>query len=234
MRTTKPGHKIQTRKFPSLWNQTVKLVGILSAVGGLILFGDWAQDQYVHLVPEVHAHDADPAASYVLPFVIRNTSHIFDLTDVTLECGIDTVVFEDNEQRRYGVSDLIVDSDATFPVISSNSQVNYPCDAAGILKAQTDGSVHLGGLATRPNVASSQLRVTTMCAWIGATYRTLGIRRTYISTMFEWIATPTGHTWLEGPIAANSPSRIGCRAKAAPPFIRLNGTERPYYWPNFF
>jgi hypothetical protein len=140
------------------------------------------------------------------------------------------VVFKDEENRSYGVSDVILDSDVHIQSIPRNSPVNYPCDAKDVLRAQTDGSIRLGGLASRPGYGNIKLTVSEMCVWIGVKYKMIGVSRKTQSIMFEWIPMPGGgHQWIEGPIVSSPITQAAqtCRAKPAPPFVRLHGESNP-------
>ena len=183
--------------------------------------------------PQIHVHDADPSASYVLPFVITDGSSIFAMKQVTLLCGVDKAVFEDDKGHLYSVGQVILNSDVYEGSIPPNFPINYPCSANGVLKAQRDGRLRLGSLETEPGVVHSGLKVATMCVWIGIKYKILGIQRIYVSHMFEWIRTPTGHQWLEGPIAAPHTTQgpQDCLPSPHGPFVRLRGDEEaPQLW----
>ncbi len=171
-------------KRASLFSRTLNLVLTVSGVVGLIIFGDWTYEDYERTIPEINAVDADPATSFVLPFIVTNQSKLLNMTNVTLSCGIDLVTFEDADKKIYGVQGAIANSDVVLKEID-DVPVNYPCNAEGILRAQTDGSLRLGGLLTQPGVVHSQLKVKNMCIWIGVKYKTFWIGRTYISPMFD-------------------------------------------------
>jgi hypothetical protein len=214
------------REKASLISRILNLALTISGIVGLIIFADWAYDQYERTTPEIHAVDSDPATSFVLPFFIKNRSVRFDMTNVTLSCGIELATFEDFDKKLYGVGQAIANSDVTLRKIDE-VPVNYPCNAEGILRAQVDGRLRLGGLLTQPGVVHSQLKVKNMCVWIGVKYETFGIRRSYISPMFEWIVTPTGHKWLEGPLVSGQKTDVvqTCPERSTPPFMRLRADD---------
>ncbi len=219
----------------SLLSRILNLVLTVSAIVGLIIFADWTYDQYERTIPEIHAVDADPGTSFVFPFIVKNRSIMFNMTNVTLSCGIELATFEDSDKKIYGVGGGIANSDVVLKEIDDDP-VNYPCNAEGILRAQADGRLRLGGLLTQPGVVHSQLKVNNMCVWIGVKYETSGIRRTYISPMFEWIVTPTGHKWLEGPLVSGKKTDVvqTCPERPTPPFIRLRADdEAPLFQSTF-
>lgn len=159
-----------------------------------------------------------------MPFAVKNTSNILPMSNVILTCGVDLATFADASGHRLGSTGLIMDSDATVAAIPPGETINYPCNASGALRAQADGTVEGGGLTTRAGVVTSDLTVESMCVWIKATYQTVWFRRRYVSQMFEWIQTPTGHQWLEGPLVSAQKTNIvqTCRPRPKPPFARFH------------
>jgi hypothetical protein len=205
------------KRFLSPWGFVVGAIGL---VASLIVF--W--ETYIQTLPEIHIRDADPTSSYVLPFVVVNKSQFFDMNNVTLKCVIEMVFFEDEEKHKFGEGGVVLDADVLVKQIPTSSQVNYPCEASGVLRAQSDGAVALGSLMTAPGAVHSKLTVSTMCVWISVTYETLGFKRKYRSHNFGWLITPSGHRWLEGPMAQGMTRDYLCPGDKAEVYTRLHGT----------
>ena len=203
------------KKLLSPWGLFVELTGLLAS---LIVF--W--ETYVQTLPEVSIRDADPTSSYVLLFVVANKSKFFDMDNVKLKCVVEMAVFEDEEKRKFDVGDVIVDADVSIQQIPTDSPVNYPCDASGILRAQSDGAIALGGLITDANATDSKLTLTTMCLWISVAYETFWVKRRYRSHNFGWLTTPAGHRWLEGPMAQGMTPNYLCPGDKAPLYAHLH------------
>jgi len=204
------------------WSITVE---VLSLIAALVVFFEI----YIHTVPDIAARDSDPTSSFVLPFKVANKSLIFDMNSVTLTCGIELAVFENEAKQKYGVGDVILDADKKIEKIGRNSSANYNCDASGVLRAQTDGALVLGGLKTPPGATNSKLTLVAMCIWIGAKYKTAGFQRAFQSDIWGWYVTPDGHhQWIEGPLAGGMSKEYLCERHIEGPFMRLqSGGKRP-------
>jgi hypothetical protein len=194
-------------------------LGLFVAVGTVI---GWVIAVYSPIFARPHDFET---ASYVLPFSIENRG-LTSITHVRLSCGFDMVAYRDRLHRLYGVGQVIANSDVQIPEIKSNESINYPCNADGVLLVNADGSVSLGGLHSGPGAAIPPFEVVSMCAWIEAKYLALWFYpRTYVSQMFEWVQTPTGHVWLEGPLVSRNKTDLtqACLPRPGPPFMRLLG-----------
>jgi hypothetical protein len=207
----------------SPWGLLLEIIGLAAS-----LYVFW--EVYFHTMPEVRARDSDPTSSFVLPFSVVNKSLIFDINSVTLTCGVELVAFENMEKQKYIVGDVILDTDTKIEKIPRNSPTNYSCDASGVLRVQTDGSLALGILQTPPNAINSKLTVSTMCVWIGMKYKTVGISRTFQSQVWGWYTTPDGHhQWIEGPRAEGISKEYLCKGAIDGPFMHLQKSGLPLF-----
>jgi hypothetical protein len=176
--------------------------------------------------PEIRPRDVIDGSSFVLPFTVRNPSAVFDMDNVEFTCGVDLVHFEDAEGKTGGLSDVAFVTGHYS--ISANSSINYPCDASGIVQILTDGSLTLrNSLSTKPGVFRPPLKVLTMCLWIGGDYKLMGLTRRFTSTIFDWIATPAGHQWLEGPVAHEMSAQYMCSPAVRTPYMLIKGSAPP-------
>jgi hypothetical protein len=167
-------------------------------------------DIFQKLAPEVHPHDSDSASPYILPFIVKNRSSIFDMKDVYLTCAADLVIYEDAVGHRVVSSGFMVGQDSYLEVIrGDDSPKNYPCDTTAVMHANPNGSLSMGNLMTSPNVVQSELKVVTMCVSIRVKYKTGFIPRTYMSPVFQWVKTPEGSQWLEGQVIGEKNSISG-------------------------
>jgi hypothetical protein len=64
-------------------------LALVASIFGIILFGDWARDQYSKIVdPEIAILDSDPASPFLFPFAVRNESPFLAMKEVTWKCSI--------------------------------------------------------------------------------------------------------------------------------------------------
>src|SRR5450631_1405009 len=75
------GHCLK-RRLLSPWALTVELAGLIAA---LVVF--W--DVYFDTVPEIQSLAPDFSSPFLLPFSVKNPSHIFAMKDVTFYCLVD-------------------------------------------------------------------------------------------------------------------------------------------------
>jgi hypothetical protein len=187
-------------------SRLIAFVAVSSAIVGLVLFGDWARDQYERLALEIHPHDTVDASSLVLPFQVTNRS-LFRMHNVEFTCGIDLLYFMDAD-RKTGILRDMTFAATGAPSIKRNKLVNYPCDASRFVQIRPDGSLIMGfpsgqSMTTKPFAFRPPLTIVKMCLWISGQYRLFGTTIHFATTMFQWPAAPGQRQWIEGPISGD-------------------------------
>jgi hypothetical protein len=138
-------------------------------VCGIILFGDWVNDQYAKTTPEIGIVDSDPASPFSFPFSVRNASAFFSMTGVKWSCNI--------RHLEFGIgnvaNDLTVGSGAVHQISPSTSE-NYGC------------GIQMRGLEIR-----------SLIMVVSIDYNILG-RQRHHDVPFTWIASASRPRWIEG------------------------------------
>lgn len=180
------------------------LLGIAGAMVALLaLFG-----VYVYAIPDIDANNSEP--SLILPFVVKNGSRLFDMTNVELSCGIDSAAYEAGDGKW-----LAVPAPALFGPTKSvevlhrhGGTTNYPCDASDYVYRRNIWGDLCFGTKSTCGEANYKFKTSHMCVWIKVDYDILSgwLPRHVNSAVFSW----NGREWIKGPIAAERPKEPMC------------------------
>jgi hypothetical protein len=150
-------------------------------------------DEYHATLPEISPDTTISDISLALPFVVRNKSNFFSITNAHLSCEWDYPTWQGNgafRLRMRGNSGPAFSSkspDDTGITIAPGEAVNFVCDFSKHARAAYENGVPLMPVSVR-------LR-------INVTYQTAPLPwdRTYLSPQFNWEKADAGFRWLEGP-----------------------------------
>jgi hypothetical protein len=174
----------------------VALIGFLVAVGGLWSLGALLLSAYQNTVPEITARDSETESTFLLPFIIQNKSGAFDMKDVELTCGVGAFILGNGKQTMFQVAGLV--SSQKNAIIAAGHQINFPCDASGLVKFEGAKGIDILGLhADLPGI--EPMKVVGIQTALTVKYETLGKTRTYHSDPFDWTCTAQACHWTKGP-----------------------------------
>jgi hypothetical protein len=168
---------------------------LIAAVFGIILFVDWARDQYAKTIPEIAPKESEASSRTPPAFIVKNVSPYFAMgSDVQLICGIDSATFEVNGKRiGFGIP---VTSGISNPPIVPGKTAEYRCDPSAYMKVENGGISLMGLLAKMPDTVGAELRLTEAIVRVAVKYRTLGLARESISEMWKLERNPD-FRWTE-------------------------------------
>jgi len=201
------------------------LIGYAASIAGLI--GPfWPTD------PEFHPRASFSGQLTDIAFEGFNPSTLFNIENATLICGVDQMWLEDADGRLFGASDAaFVTGKSSIP---ARGHIEYQCDASGLLQIRPDGGVTMrGALNSPPSNFRGPLKIKKMCLWVGVDYRLLGFDRKFRSTIFQWPASDTDHSWLNGMVARDAirnlagVNAVECSNYIRFPYILFNGPGPP-------
>ena len=217
------------------WQVFAVIATILGAFGVLDYFygHPWPSD------PEIYPHDTIVDLSLVLPFTVKDTS-AFEMENVEFRCGIDLIWAEDAKNQQVVIRDVAF-KEGVYPIPARSPPINYPCNAAELLKIKPDGTLSLYGSSTTleqkvPRTYSAPWHVRKMCVWIGGKYKFAGFQQSFTSIIFQWPAAPGLHQWIEGPIVRQPPKEeqipgwfkdaLQCSPSVVFPYMLVDGPGR--------
>jgi hypothetical protein len=193
---TKTTHHLLVRP----WAIFVEITGVLVA---LVVFFE----VYFQTTPEVNANNSEPYS--LLPFIIKNGSTFFDMTDVKLSCGIESAAYDIGNGVWVGTGMAsLFGPNETVPVIHRHGGIaSYPCKASDYLHRNIWGDLCVG-LATACPDATATFKTSYMCVWIQVDYATFfgWWSRHANSEIFSW----NGREWIKGPMAADRSKEFMC------------------------
>jgi hypothetical protein len=167
--------------------------------------------------PEISAAPSEDGSSPLLHFSVVNKSGWFGIADIRLSCAADSLWYLDDAGHKFGLGEAFQPPDVVIDKIDAGGKVDFPCDMSQVMTMQPDGSLNLFGLASKPGLVSGIMRLDTLCLRVFATYKTIGRDSSYPSKTFAWVKTPTGHRWIEGPIAHRPNAEYPCGTTEQPP-----------------
>jgi hypothetical protein len=170
-------------------------LAVIASVVGIILFVDWARDQYAKTTPEIAPKESEASSRTPPAFVVKNISPYFAMGgDVQLVCGIDSATFEVNG-KRVGFA-MPVTTGIANPPIEPGKTAEYRCDPSAYMKVENDGISLMGLFAKMPEVAGAELRLTEAIVRVGVKYRIFGIQQESVSEMWKLERSPS-FRWTE-------------------------------------
>jgi hypothetical protein len=162
------------------------VLGVLAA-----LFVLW--EIYVDTRPIVTAHPSSVQSSDPLPFIVKNPSIIFDMTNVVLTCQLLGDVWGGVPVPPHtwvtgsittNLTGRILSKERGLTISRFGGLINFPCSTEGIESAQ---------------MAGSPMRLEEMHVVINMEYQTLVFSRTFISDVFTFKRMNDGsYEWFEG------------------------------------
>jgi hypothetical protein len=126
---------------------------------------------------------ADVSQPFAFPFVVKNSSSLFLMSDTQMFCGIGKVVLTGN---RTLTGFVVTDGSHRATIAPGNEPANFRCVALG----SGPGNVFL----VEPNVLVS----AHIDLWVK--YKTLGFSRTSPATSFTWYTGGTPPQWVRGTV----------------------------------
>jgi hypothetical protein len=155
---------------PTFWTRTKKVVAAFTTVAGLLTS---IVKLYSGTIPDIQLTGQD-ASPFVLPYSVRNTSWLFDMTDVVLFCG-------PRPGQNIQVGPIVITSGVRFqdsvqPVTMKPGQLWYfRCPISNASGRMVKGTIH-------PTIE----------------YRTLGIKREFEGLDQTWFADANPPRWVQG------------------------------------
>jgi hypothetical protein len=126
-------------------------------------------------------------------FRIENSSPIFDMTDMSLVCDVESALFDTN-RGRIGFS-FPVTSGVVNTAIPHRSAAHYPCDASQFITFTSGRFCLVEPCNDRLDIAPASVHLEGETLRIGMSYRIWGFLLDHRSPQFTW----DGHHWHEGP-----------------------------------
>ena len=105
----------------------VAIVVVVSALGGLIIFVDWAFDQYSVSFPDVRVTDM----ANLLDFKVKNQSHFFYMQNVMISCNLRSRTFESGFGGTITIDSGDIGGTSALHAIAEiepDQEVSFPCD----------------------------------------------------------------------------------------------------------
>jgi hypothetical protein len=156
---------------------------LVASVVGVILFADWARDQYAKTTPEIAPKESEASSRNPPAFVVKNISPYAMGGEVRLVCGIDSAMFDLNG-KMVGFS-IPVTSDMPNPPIQPGQTAEYRCDPSVYMKVENGGISSMGLFAKMPDIAGAELRLVKAVVRVGVKYRILGFPRESLSESWK-------------------------------------------------
>ena len=193
---------------PSRWRKILKTLvrpwalfaEIVSVAAALLVFFE----VYIQTIPVIDVS----GQSSVGPFVIKNESNFFDMTDNGFSCGIAFVSYDIGNGKWVGFGGTIFGPTQSAPMIHRHGGViDYRCRASDYLHKNIWGDLCIGMPSACPD-AKQSFKTSYMCVWVAVAYRTFfGWWPRHInSEIFAW----NGKRWRKGLVAGQRTAEDIC------------------------
>jgi hypothetical protein len=171
------------------------VVALVASFFGIILFVDWARDQYAKTTPDIVPKESEASSRTPPAFVVKNISPYFAMGgDVQLICGIDSAMFDLNG-KLVGIAMPVATGISNAP-IEAGKTAEYRCDPAAYMRVE-NGNISLMGLVAKmPEANGAELKLTDATVRVGVKYRTFGIQRETVSETWKLERSPN-FRWTE-------------------------------------
>jgi hypothetical protein len=140
---------------------------------------DFVVSAFRNTTPEIHSSGPD-ATPFVLPFLVKNNSGIFDMNEVVWTCYIDHIITKQGGR----IFNLVVRTSEPSPTISAGATSSFMCPIGHELTGNIDP-----GAAVISAVLIPILR-----------YKTFGFTRSFSSKKFEWFGNASPPRWIESDV----------------------------------
>lgn len=171
------------------------LLSILGALAALAaLFG-----AYFYAIPEIDANNSEPSS--VLPFIVKNRSRLFDMTNVKLSCGIELAAYEAGDGKWVAVpAPALFGPTKSVPVLHRHGgTIDYPCNASDYVYRRNIWGDLCFGTKSTCGKATYKFKTSYMCVWVRVDYHIFSgwLPRHVNSPVFSW----NGRKWTKGSVA---------------------------------
>jgi hypothetical protein len=102
-----------------------------SVIITLLIFADWAHDQYARLDPEIHPRDTLDPLSFEVPFYATNNSAWISMDNVNISCIVDLFHFIDADHKTGLFGGSVLSPEVIS--IRHNAPTAYHCDASRVV-----------------------------------------------------------------------------------------------------